>query len=92
MNFHLLTNKYGFGYVACTVCVLAVPPHRSATTAPGCLLTISALWTAASSFWTLYSGLAVNCYFQEAAVLSLLLSLVFMLFDALILKTKAFVS
>ena len=56
------------------------------------LLTISALWTAASSFWNLYSSHALNCYFQEAAVLSMLLSLVFMLFGALILKTKAFVS
>ena len=46
------------------VCVLAFPLHHSVTTTPIYLI-INALWTAASSFWNLYSSHALNCYFRE---------------------------
>lgn len=74
-----------FHNVIGTVCVLALPYHHSVTVTPVCLLIISALWTATSSFWNLYGNHAFNCYFQKVAVMSILLSLVCFIFKTFLM-------
>lgn len=66
----------GLGYVIDTLCVLAFILYHYVKATLICLLNISALWTAASSFWNLYSSHALSCNFWKVAVLSALLSLV----------------